>query len=162
MHSAERQSEVAGGRSQHFAFLFNNFYVEISRVVTKKFYNDLHLFFVLVAISCNSISRIMNDHEKASKYKSVSVPIDEDYIFIKLLPLSEIVGLPRTTVRRKVERLIELGYIEHHTRKGYRIVKRTMAETPIINDILSNQYELTVRLATQMTQRKMLERSDGS
>lgn len=161
MDSADRQSTIAGGKSQHFAFLFNNFYVEISRVVTKTFYNDLHLFLVLVAISCNSISRIMADRDKSAKYKSVTTPIQDEYIFIKLFPLAEIVGLPRTTVRRKVGKLIDLGYIEHHPRKGYRIIKRKMAETPIINDILSNQYELTARLATQMKQRKMLEPPDG-
>ena len=133
------QRKIARDKSQQFAFLFNNFYVEISRLVTKKFYNDLHLFLVLVAISCNSISRTMNDPAKSIKYPSVTNSIEEEYIFVKLLPLSEIVGLPRTTVRRKVEKLMELGYIEHRRGQGYRIIKRKMAETPIINEILFSQ-----------------------
>jgi hypothetical protein len=150
------RDSIARNKSQQFAYIFNNFYIEISRVVTKSFYGDLHLFLVLIAIACNSISQAMNDPANRNKYVSVLTPIEEDYIFIKLLPLSDIVGLPRTTVRRKVEKLVELGYIEHRRGAGYRIVKRKMAETPVINQILSTQYELISRLVSQMKQREML------
>jgi hypothetical protein len=155
------QENIARNKSQQFAFLFNNFYIEISRVVTRLFYGDLHLFLVLIAIACNSISQAMNDPMNRNKYVSVQTPIEEDYLYIKLLPLSDIVGLPRTTVRRKVERLIELGYIEHRRGAGYRILKRKMAETPVINQILSTQYELISRLVSQMKQREMLASGDS-
>ena len=144
-------------KSLPFAFAFNNFYVELSRIVTVAFHNDLHLWLVLAAVTNNSIARVMNDPAAQVKYRSPAVPIEEEFQTIKLLPLSEIVGLPRTTVRRKVEKLVALGYVERIEKRGYRIVKGKLATSRLVNAVLIEQHNLLERVVRSMIERDMLD-----
>jgi hypothetical protein len=138
-----------------FALVFNSAFVEISRVITREFYGDLHLFLTFAAIANQSVSRPLSDERKVRKYPSMVV-LEEEYDYIKLLPLSDIVGLPRTTVRRKVEKLVALGYVEHKRGQGYRVRKGAVAESRLISDILRSQFTLIVRLFNQMLRLDMI------
>jgi hypothetical protein len=143
--------------SQMFAIAFGHFFVESSRIVTERFHGDLHLFLVLVAISNNSVAHILNSEQQVEKYRSLDIPIEEDYRFTRLLPLAQIVGLPRTTVRRKVETLVELGFIEHRDGEGYRLRKRSMAKSPVIREILGLEYALLRRLFADFAKRGVID-----
>ncbi|MDE2362288.1 MAG: helix-turn-helix domain-containing protein [Hyphomicrobiales bacterium] len=147
--------------SQTFAVTFNNFYVEMSRIVTERFHGDLHMFLVLVALSNNSIAPLLSAADRFDRYGSLDHVIAEDYAYTKLLTLAQIVGLPRTTVRRKVQALMALGYIEHDPRKGFRLIKRRMAESPTIRDILDQQYALMVKLVGVLSRRGILRERPG-
>jgi hypothetical protein len=144
------------GKSPTFGLVFNKLFVEIGRVITTEFHNDLHLYLVLAAITNNSISRIISTNNGFVRYAVSSDPLAGEYEFIKLLPLSEIVGLPRTTVRRKVERLIAIGYIEHKRGMGYRTKKGVMGNSPAITSILDSQFNTLVRLINEMLKHEMV------
>jgi hypothetical protein len=139
-----------------FALVFNSAFVEISRVITRAFYGDLHLFLTFAAIANQSVSRPLSDERNARKYASSNDVVDEDYDYIKLLPLSDIVGLPRTTVRRKVEKLVALGYVEHKRGSGYRAPKAAVAQSPLLSEILKSQFNVIVRLFNQMLRLDMI------
>ena len=144
---------------QIFAITFNRFFVEMARIVTERFHGDLHLFLVLVAVANSSVAKIMNTNERIEKYKSLDVEIEEEYGFTRLLTIAQIVGLPRTTVRRKIAVLIALGYVEHSEGEGYRTIKGRMGKSPVINDILALEYILLGRLIGDLTKRGIMDRS---
>jgi hypothetical protein len=146
---------LLNGENPEFAHVFNSAFVEISRVIAREFYGDLHLFLVFAAIANQSVARTMADERTAKAYGSFP-PIGEQYDFIKLLPLSDIVGLPRTTVRRKVERLVDLRYIEHRRGSGYRVLKGAVGQSPRLSEILKTQFTIIVRLFNQMLRRDMI------
>jgi hypothetical protein len=143
-------------KSPTFGLVFNNLFVEMSRIITHHFYGDLHLFLVLAAITNNSISRIIADDASFRKYKTSATTLEGEYRYMKLLPLSEIVGLPRTTVRRKVEKLITLGYIEHEVGDGYRLRRGVIAKSQLMGTILESQFEIIARLFNEMLRRDMV------
>jgi hypothetical protein len=155
-----RDFSVNAEKSQLFAIAFSGLYVEMSRVVTEKFHGDLSLFLVLVTIANTSVSSAARRSDFENRYGSLATPIEEEYAFIQLLPLSQIVGLPRTTVRRKVEKLVDLGFIEHRRGRGYRLLKRRMAESPVIVEILGAQYSLLRRLLRLLVERDIISMSD--
>lgn len=152
-----RSFSVDAEKSQLFAIAFSGFYVEMSRVVTEKFHGDLSLFLVLITIANTSVSQAARKSDFEKRYSSLATPIEEEYSFIQLLPLSQIVGLPRTTVRRKVEKLVALGFIEHRRGRGYRVLKRRMAELPVIGEILGAQYSLLRRLLRLLVERDIID-----
>ena len=152
-------------KSPVFGVLFNRHFVELSRLITTHFEGDLHLYLILAAITNNSIADIIDSHHGDNEYMTNTV-INETYRYIKLLTLSDIVGLPRTTVRRKVERLILLGFIEYTEGAGYRIKKGKMAGDANVSLILNAEHDIIIRLFNEMLRRDMLivtsdHRGDG-
>ena len=162
MRKARLQDEATKQKSLVFTYAFNKFYVEMSRMITEWFDGDIDTFFVLVAIADASISQVLDDPVKARKYASIHTRIEEDYRFIKLLPLAEITGLPRTTVRRKALRLIEMGYVEHLDGEGYRVVKQSMVNCPSMRRIIQSQLALVSRLFNVMLGGEMIAMSSSS
>lgn len=147
---ARLQRAAARGHSMMVAHSFNQYTVEVSRLVAQRFQGDLESYFILSAICVASIGHVMADSVAARRYQTVDDRIEEDYAHIRLLPLAEITGMPRTTVRRKVARLMELGYVEHDPQRGYRIVKGSMAKCPHLRQIMHAQVSLSVRLFNVM------------
>jgi len=148
--------------SQEFAIEFNHYFVEMTRIITERFYGDLHLFLVLVAIANASLEKIMNSPAARAKYISLKNEIVEEYDFVRLLTLAQIVGLPRNTVRRKMEKLVALGFIEYHPGRGCRPIKRVMANSATINDILGFEYFLLQRLVANFQKSGVLAADKGS
>ena len=157
MRKARLHDETTKRKSLIFTYAFNKFYVEMSRLITGRFDGDIDTFFVLVAIADASISDVMDDPEKAEKYSSIHNRIEEDYPYIKLLPLAEITGLPRTTVRRKAQRLMAMGYVEYADGEGYRVIKGSMATCPSIRLIIQAQLSLVSRLFNVMLGGRLIE-----
>ena len=147
---ARLQREAARDNSLIVAHSFNQYSMEMSRMVATGFQGDLDSYFILSAICVASVGDIIADPKNARRYNSVDDRIQEDYAFVRLLPLAEITGMPRTTVRRKVARLMELGYVEHDARRGYRIVKGSMAKCPHLRRIMQAQASLILRLFNTM------------
>lgn len=147
---AKLQRETARGSSLIVAHSFNQYSMEMARIVAQRFQGDLDSYFILCAICVASVGDILADPAALRRYQAVDDEIAEDYAHIRLLPLAEITGIPRTTVRRKVALLMELGYVEHDVRKGYRIVKQSMAKCPHLRRIMQAQVALMLRLFNVM------------
>lgn len=159
---ASISSERARAKSMVFSLAFNEFYVEMSRMVTQRFDGDIDRFFILAAISVASVAQVMSDEDKARKYASIDRRIEEDYAYIKLLPLAEITGLPRTTVRRKVGKLMEMGYVERDPVRGYRVTKGSMADCPQLRAIFEAQLALVLRLFNVLLGGSLIEISPAA
>lgn len=158
---ARLQRVAARDHSMMVGHSFNQYTVEVSRLVAQRFQGDLDSYFILSAICVASIGHIMADAGAAQRYRTVDDRIEEDYAHIRLLPLAEITGMPRTTVRRKVARLMELGYVEHDASRGYRIVKGSMAKCPHLRQIMHVQVSLSVRLFNVMLGGAVIELQPG-
>jgi hypothetical protein len=150
------RNDVIRDKSRIFTYAFGQFYTEMCRKIAISFHGDMDAFFILFAIANNSVSPIMRDAEKANLYRNMYTPIEDEFICIKLLPLSEVTGLPRTTVRRKVQKLEQLGYVERLGSDGYRVKKGKMVECPVIGDILQTQLELVSRFLNFMMGGEMI------
>lgn len=158
---ARVQRKAARNNSMIVTFGFNQYFMEMSRLVTQRFQGDIDSFFILAAISVASVGQIMADPAKARRYGSISTRIEEDYDYIRLLPLAEITGMPRTTVRRKVAKLMSLGYVEHDAGRGYRVIKGSMANCPHIRQIMQAQIALMLRLFNVMLGDALIELQPG-
>ena len=145
MNRIDLRDDVVRDKSRVFTYAFGQFYTEMCRKIAITFHGDIDAFFILFAIANNSVAAVMKDPIKAHLYRNMHTPIADEFRCIKLLPLSEVTGLPRTTVRRKVQKLEQLGYIEHVGTEGYRVVKGKMVECPVIHDILETQLDLVSR-----------------
>ncbi|MFV0279558.1 MAG: helix-turn-helix domain-containing protein [Rhodoblastus sp.] len=99
----------------------------------------------------------MTDPVKAKRYASIHARIQEDYTYIRLLQLAEITGIPRTTVRRKIGQLMQLGYVEHDAARGYRIIKGSMSNCPHLRRIMEAQIALSMRLFNVMLDGSLIE-----
>jgi hypothetical protein len=157
MATTKIKFDMSENKNMIFAYSCNHFYVEMSRLVPTIFKDDLDVFFVLASITNASIAKEVTIQEKTKKFTSDNKEIFSEYSFIKLLPLSEITGLPRTTVRRKAERLIKMGYIEHIDGLGYRLRKGAMSESPEMRAIIRAQLTLVSRLLNTMLERDLIE-----
>ena len=147
---ARLQDKAARENSLIVSFGFNQYFMEMSRLVTQRFQGDIDSFFILAALSVASIGHVMADPANLRRYRSINTRIEEDYAWIRLLPLAEITGMPRTTVRRKIAKLMDLGYVEHDARRGYRVVKGSMANCPHLRKIMQAQATLVLRLFNVM------------
>ncbi len=154
---ARLQREAARDNSLIISFGFSQYLMEMSRLVRQRFLGDIDSYFILLAISVTSLGHIMADPKRARRYAALSARIEEDYAWIRLLPLSEIAGAPRTTVRRKVAKLIDLGYVEHDPKLGYRIIKGSMANCPHLREIMQAQIALVMRLFNVMLGGALIE-----
>ena len=147
---AKLKRDAARGNSLIVAHSFNQYSMEVARIVAQRFQGDTDSYFILCAICVASVGDILAEPVALRRYQSVDDEIAEDYAYVRLLPLAEITGIPRTTVRRKVGLLMELGYVEHDARKGYRIVKQSMAKCPHLRRIMQAQVALMMRLFNTM------------
>ncbi|MBX3525425.1 MAG: helix-turn-helix domain-containing protein [Rhodoblastus sp.] len=154
---ARLQRNSARDNSLIISFGFNQYLMEMSRLVTQRFEGDTDSYFILAAISVASIGHVLADPAKARRYGSINTRIEEDYAYIRLLPLAEITGMPRTTVRRKVATLMALGYVEHDPKHGYRVVKGSMANCPHLRQIMQAQITLMLRLFNVMLGGALIE-----
>ena len=147
---ARLQREVARDSSMIVAHSFNLYSMEMARMVASRFHGDIDSYFILCAIAVASLGDILADPKAFERYQTVDDKISEEYAHIRLLPLAEITGIPRTTLRRKVAGLIELGYVEQDAARGYRIVKQSMAKCPHLRKIMQAQVALMMRLFNTM------------
>ncbi|HMN70396.1 MAG TPA: helix-turn-helix domain-containing protein [Rhodoblastus sp.] len=154
---ARLQREAARDNSMIVSFGFSQYFMEMSRLVTRRFQGDIDSYFILAAISVASIGHVMADPALARRYAAISARIEEDYAYIRLLPLAEIAGMPRTTVRRKVAKLMALGYVEHDPELGYRVIKGSMANCPHLRKIMQAQIALMLRLFNVMLGGALIE-----
>lgn len=147
---ARLQRKAARDNGLIVAHSFNQYSMEMARMVAQRFQGDIDSYFILCAVCVASVAHIMADPANLDRYQSVDDRIEEDYAWIRLLPLAEISGMPRTTVRRKVARLMDLGYVEHDVQRGYRILKGSMAKCPHLRKIMQAQISLMMRLFNAM------------
>ena len=158
---ARVQRVAARDNSTIVAHSFNQYSMEVARIVAKRFQGDIDSYFILCAISVASVGYIVADPKALQRYPSVDDRIEEDYAWVRLLPLAEISGMPRTTVRRKVARLMDLGYVEHDAHLGYRIAKGSMAKCPHLRKIMQAQVALMLRLFNAMLGEEVIALQPG-
>ena len=158
---ARLQRTAARDNGLIVSFGFNQYLMEMSRLVTQRFHGDIDSYFILAALSVTRIGHVLADPAKARRYASLNARIEEDYAYIRLLPLAEITGMPRTTVRRKIAKLMTLGYVEHDPKRGYRVVKGSMANCPHLRQIMQTQIALMLRLFNVMLGGSLIELQPG-
>lgn len=92
----------------------------------KRFGGDMTLALILGEIAHHNISPFVKESRIGDKGDTIGW--DLGYLHESLEPcnpfsISEATGIPRETCRRKVEKLVECGYIRKHPNGGYTIVE---------------------------------------
>ena len=86
------------------------------RSLYQAFDGDLTMCLVLCEIAMRNTERFYDARNPTS-----AEPTKEDYLPCNALSISEVTGIPRETVRRKLAKLIKMGWVIKHNRDKYVI-----------------------------------------
>lgn len=118
---ADRAGQVEAVFSAHyfeFQYRFVDFFVEHLEDLSRVFKGDLQLMLVLAVVGQVKI-RIVHDAVMAGASASEAVLLKSG---ITASQIAEIISVPRQTVRRKLARLRELGWVEQNTDQTWSIL----------------------------------------
>ena len=108
------------GDSRLFIYLLGTFIGRIDRERRVLYEADLDLASVALTVGLAAIEPGMRDVEFLSKHRSFDSVIGlAGQRPINALSVAEATGIPRETVRRKLKRLVEIGFLEELSRGRY-------------------------------------------
>jgi len=113
--------------------LISSFTAQMMREVYQAFDGDLVGFMVLAEISARNVDQFFRQAgpDAPEQWLDHSQTRQQLLRPSNVFSIAEATGIPRETVRRKVEQLIEAGWLERDTRRGL-VVKKTMAAERIL------------------------------
>ncbi len=115
--------------SRLFAYFVAEFILRTSLPVVAAFDNDYEEALIFLAISTQNTQNLMLNQATRKQYSSFSVYVPQPLIRpVSRMALARSTNLPRETVRRKVLKLIQHGYVQE-TPKGL-IVPRSARDIP--------------------------------
>jgi hypothetical protein len=124
--------------SRLLAYFVAEFIQRTALPVVAAFDNDYEQAMIFLAIMTQNIQNLMLNQVTRKQYASLGVLVPEPLIRpISRMALARSTNLPRETVRRKVLKLIERGYVEE-TPKGL-IVPRSLREIPLYAETVAVQ-----------------------
>jgi hypothetical protein len=98
--------------SRVFVYLAGNYFHRIERERRELYFGDLDLALVAEIIGTAGVEPGMRDAAYRQRHKdfAAAVPVDEQRA-VNASSIAIAVGMPRETVRRKIRKLLELGFI---------------------------------------------------
>lgn len=124
--------------SRLLAYFVAEFIQRTALPVVAAFDNDYEQTMIFLAIMTQNIQNLMLNQATRKQYASLNALVPDDLIRpISRMALARSTNLPRETVRRKVLKLIERGYVEE-TPKGL-IVPRSVRELPLYAETVAVQ-----------------------
>jgi hypothetical protein len=114
MIATEGRLELVEGpaNSRLFAYLVGNYLLRIDRLRRELYFGDLDLALVGEVIGAAAIEPGMRDAAFREKYKYFDKVVSvEDSRSVNAASIAIATGIPRETVRRRIRRLLEAGFI---------------------------------------------------
>lgn len=140
-------SVLDGPHSRLYAYFIAEFMLRSAATVAPAFENDYESVILFLAITTQNSHTLMLNQAHRKRYASFREPIPTELVRpVSRLSLSRSTGLPRETVRRKVARLIERGFVVEAD--GGLIVPPYVHDNPAYIDVLRPQEALLRRLMT--------------
>ncbi|MBS0472245.1 MAG: hypothetical protein JSR60_14330 [Proteobacteria bacterium] len=98
--------------SRAIAHFITEFILRCAHTISGAFQNDYEAAILFLTISNRNSEKVMSDPALRQRYGSYTATIpDEHVLLINRMALARATGLPRETVRRKVGRLVEKGWV---------------------------------------------------
>ncbi len=108
--------------SRVIAHFTSEFMLRAAANIGAYFAHDYEVVILFLAVLTRTGQNVMSDPKLRERFASYAVPIPDEYSTpVSRLALSRSTGLPRETVRRKVARMIEQGFLIEDTRGGLRV-----------------------------------------
>jgi hypothetical protein len=124
--------------SRLFAYFVAEFIQRTALPVVAAFDNDYEQAMIFLAISTQNIQNLMLNQTTRKQYSSFGVYVPDPLIRpVSRMALARSTNLPRETVRRKVLKLIQRGYVEE-TPRGL-IVPRKLRDMPVYAETVAVQ-----------------------
>jgi hypothetical protein len=121
-----------------FAYFVAEFVQRSAAPVVAAFGNDYELAMIFLAITTQNVQHIMLNQATRKQFASLSVVIPEHLMRpVSRMALARSTNLPRETVRRKVLKLMERGFVEE-TPRGL-IVPFSVRDAPLYAETVAVQ-----------------------
>jgi hypothetical protein len=98
--------------SRAIAFFVTEFVLRSAETISQLYNHDYEMAIIFMTISNRAAEKVMNDPKLREQYGSYNNVIPPEHaLLISRMALARATGLPRETVRRKVSKLIEMGWV---------------------------------------------------
>ena len=94
------------------SYFVTEFILRSAESISQLYDHDYEMAIIFMTISNRGAERVMNDPKLREQYSSYTETIPPEHaLLISRMALARATGLPRETVRRKVAKLIEMGWV---------------------------------------------------
>jgi hypothetical protein len=98
--------------SRAVAYFVTEFILRSAETISGLYDHDYEMAIIFMTISNRVAEKVMNDPKLREQYGSYTSTIPPEHaLLISRMALARATGLPRETVRRKVAKLIEMGWV---------------------------------------------------
>lgn len=136
--------------SRMFVYLTGNYLHRIERERRKLYFGDLDLALVAEIIGTAGVEPGMRDAAYRQKHRDfeAAIPVDEQRA-VNASSIAVATGMPRETVRRKIRKLLELGFIVEKEPARY-VLKPGVLMEPARQAGFARGIEQTVRFMNEL------------
>lgn len=144
-------SSLEGPYSRLFAYFVAEFILRTAVPVVQAFGNDYEEALIFLAITTQNTQNLMLNQATRRQYASFTEVVPDHLMRpVSRMALARSTNLPRETVRRKVLKLIERGFVEE-TPKGL-ITPRSIRELPVYAETVGVQEANLRRLVSMISE----------
>jgi hypothetical protein len=94
------------------SYFVTEFILRSAETVSQNYDHDYEMAILFMTISNHVAEKVMNDPKLREQYSNYSTVIPPEHArLISRMALARATGLPRETVRRKVQKLIDMGWV---------------------------------------------------
>jgi hypothetical protein len=98
--------------SRAITYFVTEFILRSAESISELYDHDYEMAIIFMTISNRAAEKVMNDPKLREQYASYTSTIPPEHaLLISRMALARATGLPRETVRRKVAKLIEMGWV---------------------------------------------------
>jgi len=130
--------------SRLFSMALSRYMQQICRLYRHLAEGDLDLAVVASAASLAALEGAWSDPEFRREFANLDTVVGDRQRGCNALSIAEATGLPRETVRRKMKRLVEAGFLERRGASDY-IMRPGLIQTPPYRDMLHEATAHTLR-----------------
>ena len=116
-------SQVEKTIIDNFSYVWKTYYeVQIPMLLAyKQFFKDLETFHIWGTCANNSFQYSKKSNIKKKKHEVIDTLSDYKTQGINAMSISDITGIPRATVVRKLKKLVELKFLTINDKKHYKL-----------------------------------------
>jgi hypothetical protein len=148
--------------SRIFAIAFVRFFQQACRAQMKLFADDIDLVVVAGSVAIANIETRMRDKDFRREFRDVSTVVGIDrQRGCNALSVAEATGLPRETVRRKINRLVEMGILVRRGVGDY-VLRPGVIQTPPFADMFRDMSDELLRMVNECLDEEVFSVSSTS
>jgi hypothetical protein len=149
------RSNQTDENSRIFAVRFSSFYQEVTRLQRALFDGDIDLFIVAAAIAVGAIEGRMRDPAFRGSFASLKSVVGEDLQRgCNALSIAQATGLPRETVRRRINRLIDMGIVARLSAGNY-VLRPGVVQTSAYENLFRRLSDELLRLVNDCVEEQV-------